>query len=63
MINFKKISLSLVVASIVCFNGCGGSSNDNNTNNTTETGVFLDSAVEGITYKTTTKSQYYKFLL
>ena len=61
MINIKKIAMSLAVLTALGFNGCGSSSNDSNdegseTNTNINTGVFLDSAVQGITYKTATRT-------
>ena len=55
----KKIILSVSVFVLTfVFSGCGGGGSDSSSGNATETksGVFLDSAVKGLTYKTVSKS-------
>ncbi|WP_303290292.1 hypothetical protein [Marinobacter sp. SS5-14b] len=59
MNGFKKLALAAAVSSVVGLAGCGGSSGGGGTPTTTgstaETGVFVDSPVGNIGYRTATK--------
>ncbi len=59
MNGFKKLALAAAVSSVVGLAGCGGSSGGGSTpttaDSTAETGVFVDSPVGNIGYRTATK--------
>ncbi len=59
----KNILLSLIVVLTIFFTGCGGGSSSNDTTPTSENidtniGIFVDSLVSGLKYKTVTQEGY-----
>lgn len=59
MTNFKKISLCLVVATTFGLSGCGGGGGGSTTSiDDTQTGIFVDSPVNGLKYESKSFSGY-----
>jgi len=58
MTKFKKISLSLVVATTLGLSGCGGGGGSTASVDDVQTGTFVDAPVQGLKYETATQSGY-----